>query len=373
MLETTSFQLINTKTGQVYDDAKGLKVSRDIKLKSKYVDWHYENGVLRLALQRVSAVFEDPKYATYVKDSYLYDFDQLDYFKKLHLDPSVKKPSLFRFFKMGMLDDCGTMGAALIGTYKIEKDKRFKTYIDKTADYISDKEFRLEDKTFVRDHPVKMTLWGDDLYMGTIFLTRMGELTGESKYWEDAINQILNFTRYLYDEEDQLYNHAYLFPTQDHTPAYWGRANGWILMAQVELLAVLPLDHPSRPQLLKILKQHIQGLVRRQGGSGRWHQVLDKVDAYEESSCTAMFTYSIARAVNEDWIPQLYRTAAIRGWEGLKEKITEDAQVTDICVGTHVELNAPFYYNRPKSVNDTHGLASTLLAGAEIHKMMQND
>ena len=369
VLETTAFQLINTKTGEVYEHSKGLPFSRDIKLKSKYVDWHYENGVLKLALLRMGKVLDDPKYANYVRDNYLYAFDQLDYFRPLYEDTKVKKPSLFRFFKMSMLDDCGTMGAALIETYQLEKDKRFREYIDKAADYITNQEFRLDDRTFVRDHPVEMTLWGDDLYMGCIFLTKMGAMTGEAKYLDDAANQVINFTKYLYNQNDHLYNHAFIMSTKDHTPAYWGRANGWIMMAQVELLAVLPHNHPQRTRLLNILKQQIRGIVRYQGGSGRWHQVLNRVDSYEESSCTAMFTYCIARAVNEGWIPDLYRIAALRGWQGLTRKITEDAQVTDICVGTHVELNAPFYYNRPRSVNDTHGLASTLLAGAEVHRM----
>lgn len=369
VLETTSLQLINDKTGQNYPNTTGLDVSGDIKLKSKYVDWHYENGVLKLALLRMAEVLNDPKYSNYVVDTYTYAFDQLEYFQKLYEDPKIKKPSLFRYFKMDMLDNCGTMGAALIEAYPLKKDKRFKTYIEKAADYISHKEHRLEDGTFVRDHPVEMTLWGDDLYMSCIFLVKMAEMSGEIKYLDDAASQVINFTRYLYEEGDQLYNHAYIIPTQDHTPAYWGRANGWILMAQVELLSILPEDHPKRAELLTILRHHIRGITRYQAGSGRWHQVLNRTDSYEESSCTAMFTYSIARAVNEGWIPVLYRQAALQGWQGLKEKITEDAQVSDICVGTHVELNAPFYYNRPKSVNDTHGLASTLLAGAEMYRM----
>ncbi len=371
VLETTSLQLINHKTGENYRDIKGLATSADIKLKSKYVDWHYENGVLKLALMRMADILKDPKYSNYVTATYTYAFDQLDYFKKLYEDPDNKKPSLFRYFKMNMLDDCGTMGAALVETYQLNKDRRFKEYIDRAADYISNKEHRLKDGTFVRDHPVEMTLWGDDLYMGCIFLVKMGKMTGEMKYLDDAARQVINFTRYLYDEGDQLYNHAFIIPTKDHTPAYWGRANGWIMMAQVELLSVLPEDHPKRTELLSILQRHIRGIVRYQGASGRWHQVLNRTDSYEESSCTAMFTYSVARAVNEGWIPDLYRTVAERGWQGLKEKITEDAQVRDICVGTHVELNAPFYYNRPRSVNDTHGLASTLLAGTEIHRMRQ--
>jgi len=42
--------------------------------------------------------------------------------------------------------------------------------------------------------------------------------------------------------------------------------------------------------------------------------------------------------------------------------------VTDICIGTSIEEDIRYYYNRPKETNDTHGLGVFLMAGAEIIK-----
>jgi unsaturated rhamnogalacturonyl hydrolase len=237
------------------------------------------------------------------------------------------------------------------------------------ADYILNKQIRLANGTLARNHPRKNAVWADDLYMAVSFLARMGQLTENPVYWNDAIRQVENFKNILFNSETELYHHGCLTGTDDLCPAFWGRANGWVMMAQIELLAVLPSEHPRRPELISMLNGHIQGIAKWQAANGLWHQLLDKSDSYLESSCSAMFIYSIARAVNEGWIDPFYGQIANRGWDGLYANITEDAQVKDICVGTHLEMSLPFYYNRPKSVNDTHGLASTLLAGTEIAKL----
>jgi rhamnogalacturonyl hydrolase YesR len=79
-----------------------------------------------------------------------------------------------------------------------------------------------------------------------------------------------------------------------------------------------------------------------------------------------MFVYAVAKAVNEGWIPQRYITIAQFGWNGLTKKVTPDGQIPDICIGTSIEEDILFYYNRPRETNDTHGLGAFLMAGAEM-------
>ena len=55
------------------------------------------------------------------------------------------------------------------------------------------------------------TMWCDDLYMSTPFLMRYGQLTGNTAYWDDAINQFLLFRQYLYIPEQQIMSHVYDF------------------------------------------------------------------------------------------------------------------------------------------------------------------
>jgi len=143
-------------------------------------------------------------------------------------------------------------------------------------------------------------------------------------------------------------------------------------MAQVELLSHLPKDDLRRGELINLLRRQIVGVSRYQDQTGLWHQLLDKPDSYLESSCTAMFVYGIARAVNEGWISPGYLSVARNGWVGLSSKIDASGQVGDICIGTGINEDIKFYYTRPTRLNDIHGLGATLLAGIEMAKAERN-
>jgi rhamnogalacturonyl hydrolase YesR len=138
------------------------------------------------------------------------------------------------------------------------------------------------------------------------------------------------------------------------------------MAATTELLNYLPADHPKRSMIISLLQRHIVGVSRYQDVSGLWHQLLDKPDSYLESSCTAMFTYSIARAVNEGWIDKSYIAIAKNGWEGLSSRVNANGEVDSICVGTGVRTFIRHYYERPAQLNDIHGLGPVLLAGIEM-------
>ena len=64
--------------------------------------------------------------------------------------------------------------------------------------------------------------------------------------------------------------HGWVESMETHPEFKWARANGWALMAMVELLDVLPEDHPGRPFVIEQLKAHAKGLASYQSGSGFW-------------------------------------------------------------------------------------------------------
>jgi rhamnogalacturonyl hydrolase YesR len=267
---------------------------------------------------------------------------------------------------MSNLDACGAMAAGLADVYATDAKKDFRSYLDRAGDYILHKQKRLEDGTLARPNPHNATIWADDLYMSVPFLARMGKITGDNKYFDDAIKQVENFNKHLYDPATGLFFHCWYSDVQMNGVGHWGRSNGWLAVAQTELLNNLPANHPKRQQLINLLLRQIVGYSRYQDTTGLWHQVLDKPDSYLESSVTAMFTYAVAKAVNEGWINKSYLTIAKDGWQGLTTKITADGQIQDVCIGTNIAENIRFYYDRPKQLNDTHALGALLLAGAEL-------
>ena len=245
----------------------------------------------------------------------------------------------------------------------------YKEYISKAGNFVLNEVHRLDDGTLSRPEPHEMTLWLDDLYMSVPFLARMGQYTGEQKYFDFAARQVIQFTEYLFDPNKQIYFHCYYDDLKENGVARWGRANGWAAMAQAELLDFLPEDHPQRDTLIYLFEQQIVGFSRYQSEKGLWHQILDKPDSYLETSCTAMFVYAVAKGINEGWIDKRYRTIAFQGWNGLKTRITKDGEITGVCKGTGIRDDLVFYYTRPTPHNDFHGTGAMLHAGVEILKL----
>jgi len=271
------------------------------------------------------------------------------------------------------LDDCGSIGASLIRARHAGVGPDLKPVIDRIADYISHKQLRLEDGTLARSRPFHDSIWADDAYMSIPFLSQMGALTGDRKYFDDAGNQMLGFAHYLYIPSSGFFTHHWNTSNPDDQPRYyWGRANGWVTLAMADLLDVLPQDHPSRDRILRLFRANAQALASAQAGDGLWHQMLDRADSYTETSCSGMFVYALAHGVNRGWLDTgAYGPVAQAGWDGLAARIDADGHVTGTCIGTGYGDDYIFYYHRP-AADDIHGYGPVLLAGSEMIRLIRN-
>ncbi|MBW4889221.1 glycoside hydrolase family 88 protein [Mucilaginibacter sp. HMF5004] len=370
IIKNTTFKFVNTKTHEKYESTKGLASSGDVKAESTYNKWMYVNGVLTIGMMQTATVLNDTKYSDYSQHNFEFIFNNLAYFEELY--KQKVKTEYGPYFSMSNLDACGAMGAGLFDVDLLAHKKEYRAYLDRAADYISHKQLRFPDGTLSRPQPRYMTLWADDLFMSVPLLARMGKLTGDTRYFDDAIKQVENFNKYLYDDRTGLFFHNYFTDVEMNGVGHWGRANGWLAVAQCQLISNLPANHPKRAELIRLLLRQIVGFSRYQDQTGLWHQVLDKPDSYLETSVTAMYAYSVAHAVNEGWINPRYLAIAKEAWKGLSTKITPDGELQDVCIGTNMEENLSFYYNRPKELNDTHGLGALLMAGTELIKAEKN-
>jgi len=367
IVQSTTFKFTNTKTGEKFESTKGKDTTVNVRAESKFNRWQYVNGVLTVGMIELAEVLKDPKYSDYSRKNCDFIFNNLDYFKKQY-DAGTQQIEYRPVFRIGSLDDCGSMSAGLLDVYAFDKRKDYLDYLNRVGDYIINKQVKFPDGTLARNSPRKMTLWADDLYMSVPYLARMGKLTGDNKYFDFAIQQVESFNKYIYDSSTGLYFHCFYNDENMNGVARWGRCNGWVALAQAQLLDNLPTNHPKRMQLIKLLERQIVGYSRFQDTTGMWHQLLDKPDSYLESSVTAMFVYAVAKAVNEGWINPRFLTIAQNGWNALTKKVTADGQVPDICMGTSIEEDIRYYYTRPRELNDTHGLGAFLMAGAEMIK-----
>lgn len=368
VLKDASFQFVDQE-GNIFESTEEAPEGSNLYLKSAYNDWRYWNGVLNIAMIKIGKVLNEKKYTGFAVKNVAFNFNNYKYFEEKHRGENKWSYPFGQKFILEELDDGGAMGAGVIEVYKMDKQQKYLEYINEVANHMMNKQSRLNDGTFVRGFPHEWTLWADDLYMGLSFISRMGVLTGEEKYFDDAAEQVINFHKYLFDEEKGLMTHCWYSDLKQRNAAYWGRANGWAAVAQVDLLDNLPENHPQKDTLISLLQRHVLGLSKYQGPEGLWHQLLDKADSYYETSCTAMFTYAVARAVNKGYIDKRYSSIAERGWEGVMTKINSKGEVEGVCTGTVVSNDLVYYYKRPAPLNDVHGLGTIILAGAEVLKL----
>src|SRR5436190_5684123 len=321
---TTPAQMMNKQSGEIVNvigqlDTNTVLKQGDFRLTS------YEWGVTYSAMQRVYETTGDKKYADYVKTRFDFLAKWIPAVKsKFPLD-HIQKTKLFNQpIDPHALDDAGAVCASMINAQRSGLNKGLRPLIDNYINYVFTKEYRLKDGTIGRNRPQKNTLWLDDLYMYIPAVAQMGKLTGDKKYFDDAVKQVLNYSKRMFNKEKGLYMHGWVESMEVHPQFHWGRANGWALLAMSELLDVLPENHQGRNAVLQQFKDLVKGLAAYQSGSGFWHQLLDRNDSYLETSATAIYAYCIAHACNKGWIDaMIYGPMSILAWNAVSTKIND--------------------------------------------------
>ena len=334
----------------------------------------YEMGVVHAGLIAAREATGEPGFTAMTERHLRFFADKQPYFRaqeeRFHLE---RANSFARFLDPRSLDDSGSMCAALVRARLARIGPDLSSMIATCSKWVHQQQFRLADGTLARKRPQAVSLWADDMYMGVPALAEMGRLTGKRAYFDDAVKNVLQMSAYMFNRDKGIYTHGWNANQPDAPRFYWARANGWAVLSMSDLLDVLPKDHPGYKKVLAQLRLTLRGVAELQSGSGLWHQMLDRNDSYLETSASAMFVYTIAHAINKGWIsPTTYGSIAQAGWAGLSTRINAKGQVEGTCVGTTFASDQTYYYNRPTSVDALHGYGPTLLAGAEMIKLLKN-
>ncbi len=215
-------------------------------------------------------------------------------------------------------------------------------------------------------------MWLDGLYMGpamyagwqALFGAELGEADNRES-WDDIAHQFKTIHTYTYDPEKKLNYHAWSADPEDPnsfwarkeapfpgcSPEFWGRGMGWYFAALVDVLEIMPKDHPDYQVLVHNVRQVAEGLALYQDPqAGSWYQLVqyngtvtadgvgdtveDRIynvcDApnYLESSASGMFTYAYLKGMRIDVLDKrLYEEVARRAYQGLLDNfIREDEE-----------------------------------------------
>jgi unsaturated rhamnogalacturonyl hydrolase len=242
-------------------------------------------------------------------------------------------------------------------------------------------------------------MWLDGLYMASPFLAQYAGLFAEPALFNDVAKQIILMDRHSYDAGTGLYWHAWdeahaqtwADPKTGFSPNFWTRAIGWYGMAMVDTLDYLPVSQPEIDEIVNILKRLADGAVKWQDPqSGVWWQIPNlgtRAGNYLESSGSAMFVYTLAKAVNKGYLPrEKYEAAILKGYAGLIRSYIRTnpdgtVRLTSVCSGaglgyTMSDGKTPrdgsfgYYISEPIVDNDPKGTGPFIMAGLEVEKML---
>lgn len=229
-------------------------------------------------------------------------------------------------------------------------------------------------------------VWLDGLYMALPFQIEYALATGEAARLSDALHQFsaaLDLTATAgglhVHGHDASRAQGWADPVTGQSPAVWARAMGWLAMALVDALVILPEDaatHALRLRCTGILA----ALAGRQGASGLWPQVLDTPDLagnYDESSASAMFAYAFLRAARLGLVTGAaasdLRVSGLRALQVLGQtRMTEDG-LAGICrvaglgalAGRCRDGTPAYYLTEDVVAGDAKGMGPLMMACAE--------
>jgi len=225
-------------------------------------------------------------------------------------------------------------------------------------------------------------LWADGVFMSLPFLARYGKMFADSAHANDEVTrQLLIYYKHLNDPDTGLLWHAYdesgaqpwADPVTHQSGFHWCRAIGWFGMTLIQILELLPKNHPQRAELIAIVQQLAKAFEKYQDGkTGLWYQVVDKGNVegnWLETSSSSMFSYMMWMGARRGYLSKNFTDVALKGYRGVLTKLSMGADgltnLVDICEGTNVS-DLAYYFARKRNVNDFHGLGAFLIMNEEL-------
>lgn len=334
--------------------------------------WDYCHGLELGAMMDVYDRYGDAKF-------YEYALAYAD--TMVNEDGTIKKYKLTDY----SLDRINS-GKMLFRIYEQTKDDKYKKALDLLRSQF-DGQPRNADGGFWHKKVYPNQMWLDGLYMGTPFLAEYAYRNNEPQAYQEVIDQIKIVARHTYDPANGLFRHACDVSKREkwadketgQSQHCWGRALGWYMMAIVDDLDFIPQHEPGRDTVLVILNHIAETLKKYQSPEGLWYQVMDKSGDpgnYLESSCSAMFVYSLFKAVRKGYIPSSYFAVARKGYEGiLNEFIKVDdnglVSITKACAvaglgGKNYRMgDYDYYIHEQIRNNDPKAVGPFILASLE--------
>lgn len=342
--------------------------------------WTYTPGLVLSACARVYEATQKQEYYDYI-----YDYADT-------LIDSTGTIDTYSLEKQNL--DMIKSGDVLLFLYPITKEERFLKAME-TLDSQLESQPTTSDGGYWHKKIYPYQMWLDGLYMAEPFHTKYANdyIQDEAKKEEIYNHVVLQFDliqKHSRDEKSGLLYHGWDESKEQqwanketgNSQHFWSRGMGWYGMAMVDVLDLLPENHPGREKIIKYLNQYAEAVTKVQDESGLWWQVLDQGDRegnYLEATGTAMFTYTFAKGARKGYLPEKYLEIANKAYNGLLENlVTVDengvVNLNQCCAVAGLGGNPyrdgsfEYYIGEKIRANDPKGTGPFIMASLELNK-----
>lgn len=280
-------------------------------------------------------------------------------------------------------------GKILFDLYKQTGEKKYRMAMDTLLSQLANHP-KTSEGVFWHKKIYPHQIWLDGIYMAGPFMAQFGKEFNRPDLIDQAIHEVIVTANRTHDAKTGLFYHAYdesreqrwANKTTGQSPNFWGRAMGWYFMAMVDILDFVPEDHPQRGEIIQIIQNFADAIIKFQDKSGLWYQVLDqggREKNYLEASVSSMFMYSLAKSVNKGYLPKKYKKVALKTLEGIKSKLlVENADgtlsLTQCCAVAGLGGNPyrdgsyEYYVNEKIRNNDAKATGPFIMGCLELRK-----
>lgn len=340
--------------------------------------WGYVNGLVLLATEKVWKATGKQVYFDWVK---------------CYADRMVRDDGTIEGYKIEKYNiDHVNAGKILFDVYKQTGEKKYRKALDLQRSQL-DGQPRVNAGGFWHKQIYTNQMWLDGLYMGSPFYAQYATTFGDPENLYDVALQFILMETHARDPRSGLLYHGWDESHQMHwcnpqtglSSNFWGRSNGWYMMALVDALDFFPEDHPWRGKLIAILQRQVEAIDKVQDpASGVWWQVLDQGNRegnYLEATCSTMFTYSILKGVRKGYLDQKYLGTASLGYKGVFQNLvtvdegTGEVHLNHCCavagLGGKNKRDGSFeyYINERKRSDDGKGTGPFIMMALEVESM----
>jgi unsaturated rhamnogalacturonyl hydrolase len=188
----------------------------------------------------------------------------------------------------------------------------------------------------------------DNMHFDGPFFAKLYQLTGEHRYRELAVGNILPSIELLWDEQHHLFHHFWSERLKRRNEVFWGRGQGWAMLGITHVLEYLPQEDPAWSRLLEVYRKHCRAMAAAQDPSGHWHTVITDPSSYLETSVAAFMVAGLSRGLRHGWIELSYRHLIDRAFSALLASVTPEGKLDGVSYETYPSLSAKHYRNMPQ-------------------------